>query len=84
MITIDLKETHRTGTIHASGTIGGLWIFRHGIEELLSIRVNYSWVASFCGWWRATFPGGLNRDGTDSIKIMGRVNTELMRVYPEG
>lgn len=84
MITIDLKETHRIGVIHAKGTIGGRWIFRHGIKELFSIHIIYKWVASLDSWWRTTFPSGLDRNGEDSIKVMEMVNARLKEAYPEG
>ena len=84
MIDIIFKGTHDTDITHARGTIGGSWIFRHGIQELFTIQALYHWMASWGGWWRTTFPGGLNRDGTDAIKVMGMVNEELAKAYPEG
>ena len=85
MITIDLKTTdERQGITHARGTIGGSWIFRHGIQELFTVPALHHWVASWGGWWRATFPGGLNRDGGDAILVMEMVNVRLNEAYPEG
>lgn len=71
---------------YASGTIGGYWTFAHGgmKEVIYRVLCLHKWVASFDGWWRTTFPGGLNRDGEDAIKVMGMVNERLNEVYPEG
>ena len=71
---------------HASGTIGGYWIFAHGGMKEVIYRVPclYKWFASFAGRWSATFPGGLDRDGEDAIMVMERVNAKLMEAYPEG
>jgi hypothetical protein len=44
----------------------------------------HKFVASFAGRWSATFPGGLNRNGEDAVKVMGMVNARLNEVYPEG
>ena len=88
MIHIDLKTTdERQGIVHASGTIGGHWMFRREGKELLSTRLElkttrHRFVASFDTVWKSTIPAGCPSD--NGGRVMKLIKERLIEVYGEG
>ena len=74
----------RQGITHASGTIGGFWVFTHGgMKEVVHrIRCVYSWFASYELSWRVSIPQGC--DSGNGLKIIALARERLTEVYPEG
>ena len=86
----------RQNVTHASGTIGGRWIFRDEYTEILhqepiipitltslcKNHITHKWVASYSLGWKVTIPAGCGSG--NGLKLMSLVKERLTEVYGEG